>query len=431
MTEWESLESHWATDATSYKRTDLLQLIQQADHTVAAVLQQYSLSPRKTGDLEVRDSATLYDSLCTIQAPMVRCSRPAFRQVCRLWGTKVNYTHMIMSECFADSAHARHADFAMYNGEERLIVQLAAKSGPAAGKAAALLAPYCDAIDINCGCPQKWAMREGIGAALLEKPESVADMVRCIRNALPANNAVPCVVKMRVKDDLRQSIEFARQCEAAGAAWLTIHGRSPACHPSAAVRWDSIRQLRASLSVPVVLNGAVASVSTAVEAALNTGCGGLMAGNGLLDNPAMFFAAKSREELERECSFAASSISIEGGSTPQRKALSPYSSLAAWRQPTREGLLTSVRTEGAVMMTSTNLWETRATPREVISDFIRAAIQTDLTVPTTVQQVMRMARMYISPAERNYMALLRSNIAVLESLEELGVYTDRGRIACS
>ncbi|KPA82170.1 hypothetical protein ABB37_03299 [Leptomonas pyrrhocoris] len=404
----------------------------------------------RSGDDGVADWPKLYGSLCLIQAPMVRCSRPAFRQVCRRWGTRISYTHMLIAESFVKSSHARHAEFALYDGEDRLVVQLAAKSGPVAAQAAGIVRPFCDAVDLNCGCPQRWAMKEGIGAALLEKPELVADMVRAIRNATPEGNgdtpALPCVVKIRVQEDLRRSVDFARQCEAAGAAWVTVHGRTPHCHPSAAVQFDAVRHIRESLSIPVVLNGGVTDVSSALEAALRTGCGGIMSANGLLDNPAAFYRAPSAAAMEQEVTFGASCVRWEEPTEREQERctsmtenasspftpIRPVSFIWAPRHAVLSGGVAPPPPPSPTVFRYTvpAMWEAVITPREVISDFVRCAIRTDLAVPTTVQHVLRMARVYVSPAERNHLALLRSNLSVLSCLQEIGVYVKEGHIGC-
>ncbi|AYU82459.1 hypothetical protein, conserved [Leishmania donovani] len=488
---WAPYERAWAQDPHHLHRSVCLSaLIAEADRAVAAALvnlsreydatilcgshhapaEQHVTSAEDEGEYHQRcvdspdsnaslDWRQLYCSLCLIQAPMVRCSRPAFRQVCRAWGARVSYTHMLIAESFVKSPHARHAEFARYEGEDRLVVQLAAKSGPAAAQAAVLLRPYCDGIDLNCGCPQRWAMKEGIGSALLDQPERVADMVRSIRNAMPDGSTastivgngceygsctstvppfLPCVVKMRIKDDLRRSVDFARQCEAAGVSWLTVHGRTPTCHPSAAVQFEAVKLIRENLSVPVVLNGGVTDVSTAMEAALRTGCGGLMSANGLLDNPAMFYCGASRAAAEAEMSFATSRRgrpprTCDPASSPAETAapgvfsevFSPVQPVSFLWAPDR-----SNAEAGLLRYTVPDMWQAAVTPREVISDFMRAAIRTDLMVPTTVQQVLRMARLYVSPAERSHIALLRSNLSVLNALQEIGAYVESGRIAC-
>jgi tRNA-dihydrouridine synthase 4 len=53
-------------------------------------------------------------------------------------------------------------------------------------------------LDINCGCPQKWAIQEKIGAHLMSQPETVRDMIRTVKGRLN----VPCSIKIRVHPDL-------------------------------------------------------------------------------------------------------------------------------------------------------------------------------------------------------------------------------------
>lgn len=358
--------------------------------------------------------ASLYRAIIKIQAPMVRCSRPAFRKVCRAWGTDVSYTHMLIADSFVKSPQARHAEFATYAGESRLIAQIAAKSGPIAAAAAQLLAPFCDAIDLNCGCPQPWAVNEGIGAALLEKPELVADMVHCIRNALPGAHAIPCVVKMRVDNDLRKSVDFARHCTAAGVGWLTVHGRTPMDAPTAAVRWHSISTIQDAVKIPVVANGGVSCPSSAVSTALGCHVGAVMAGSSLLDNPAAFYLPQDGAAMQAELTFqnlphAASHTSMEAA----LRARPPYHLFA--RVCVKEDALRP-------------LWSLPSTPVEVISDFLRVAMQTNLQYATTTNQALRMSRAYLSPAERSFVAVARSNTSVWTALQQVGLYTAAGRI---
>jgi len=52
---------------------------------------------------------------------------------------------------------------------------------------------HCDGIDINCGCPQRWVMKEGYGSAMLEKPELIKEMVHVAKEA----TNLPCSIKIR------------------------------------------------------------------------------------------------------------------------------------------------------------------------------------------------------------------------------------------
>lgn len=77
-----------------------------------------------------------------------------------------------------------------------LLAQLASPNSASLADASELLSPYVDGVDINCGCPQKWAYHEGIGCALLRKPELVADMIRTTKDRLGWGN--PVSIKIRI-----------------------------------------------------------------------------------------------------------------------------------------------------------------------------------------------------------------------------------------
>lgn len=77
-----------------------------------------------------------------------------------------------------------------------LLAQFASPNAASLADAAELIAPYIDGLDINCGCPQKWAFHEGIGCALLRKPELVADMIRCTKDRM--GWGWPVSIKIRI-----------------------------------------------------------------------------------------------------------------------------------------------------------------------------------------------------------------------------------------
>lgn len=405
-----------------YRKTDLLARIVDADQkcklrvdTQSSEMSARFGSSSNTSNaipddlLDELDAIFSYKDLVKVQAPMVRCSRPPFRKLCRLWGTDISYTHMIVSECFVRSQEARDADFALYLGESRLVTQLAGHDGPIIGEAARLVAPFCDAVDINCGCPQKWAMKEGFGAALLEKPELVADMIRSIRNAVGAAQ-LPCVVKMRVYDDERRSVEFARQVVAAGASWVTIHGRTPWDTPSSIVRTNTISLIRDHLTVPVVANGSVESPRTAMGLSLATACGSVMCGRGLLSNPSAFYQPSGEEVLTYPLSQNVSTNWSEYAPT------NPASSMLASHVPHRQSQPATLSS-----MSSSKLSSCAMCPAEVIADFVRLADECNLPLRATQHHLLLMANDYLSPCERMYVSQQRSTAALQQTFRHLGL----------
>lgn len=64
-----------------------------------------------------------------------------------------------------------------------------------------MVQPYCDGVDLNCGCPQSWAIQEGIGCGLMRKPELVRDMVLAVKERCGKDFCVS--VKIRIHNDLQ------------------------------------------------------------------------------------------------------------------------------------------------------------------------------------------------------------------------------------
>ena len=102
------------------------------------------------------------------------------------------------------------------------MVQFAATNSADFARATELVAPFADGIDLNCGCPQRWALAEGYGAALIRQPELVADMIGQAR----ARTSLPVSVKIRLSSDLRETVELCRRAESSGCGWITVHGRT-------------------------------------------------------------------------------------------------------------------------------------------------------------------------------------------------------------
>ena len=99
---------------------------------------------------------------------MVRYSKLPFRQLVRDYAVDLTYTPMLVAKEFIRHPHARYTEFSTNAHDRPLIVQFAAKDSITLSRAAEMVFPYVDGVDLNCGCPQTWACQEGIGAGLIE-----------------------------------------------------------------------------------------------------------------------------------------------------------------------------------------------------------------------------------------------------------------------
>lgn len=103
-----------------------------------------------------------------------------------------------MSNSFVQSSKARDVEFTTNAKDRPLIVQFAANNADDFANAAQLVQPYSDGVDLNCGCPQKWAAKEGVGACLIKKADLVCEMVKETRKRLNYDPNYTVSTKIRI-----------------------------------------------------------------------------------------------------------------------------------------------------------------------------------------------------------------------------------------
>ncbi|CUS20241.1 LAQU0S01e02190g1_1 [Lachancea quebecensis] len=230
----------------------------------------------------------------TIAGPMVRYSKLPFRQVCRHYNVDIVYTPMILAREYVRNCHARMADFSSNESDSPLIVQVGVNNVTDLLRFVELVSPYCDGIGINCGCPIKEQVREGIGSALIYNPELLSSMVSAVKTKY--GDKVRLETKIRIHDNWDQTVDLCNQLCDAGVDWITIHGRTRTTRSSEPVNLDAIKfitQKIKSRNVPVIANGDCFDMSDFQRILDYTGVDGVMAVRGLLDNPALFGGFKT------------------------------------------------------------------------------------------------------------------------------------------
>ncbi len=145
------------------------------------------------------------------------------------------------------------------------------------------VAEGADTIDINMGCPVNKITKKGGGSSLLRDPQTAESIVRSVAQAV----AVPVTVKTRLgwNDHEITILEFAQRMQDAGAKMLTLHARTRAQGYHGAARWQWIAQVKQVLEIPVIANGDIVSVESAVQCLSETGADGVMCSRGTLGYP--------------------------------------------------------------------------------------------------------------------------------------------------
>lgn len=218
----------------------------------------------------------------------------------REYGVDICYTPMILAHEFIRSQIARDSDFTTCDlerlptsdgREHALMAQFASSDPTEFARAAELVASWVDGVDLNCGCPQSWAIKEGIGCSLMEDPALVASLVRAAKQRLHPSKSVS--VKIRIHKDLQQTVRWVQEVEAAGVDFITVHGRTRSQRSSTPPDYAAIKLIKESVSVPVLANGDVYSADDVGSIVDRTGVDGVMAARGILENPALFAGHKT------------------------------------------------------------------------------------------------------------------------------------------
>ncbi len=233
----------------------------------------------KIGNLEINGHAAL--------APMAGVADRALRELCVSYGASYVIGEMASSKGI--SMHDRKsASLLSISPEERPAgVQLFGDDPLTMAKAAEMAMDYApEFLDVNMGCPAPKVAGNGGGSALMKKPRLAAEIVRACVRAVP----VPVTVKMRIgwDDEHINAPELAKLCADAGAAAITVHGRTRAQMYAPPVRLDEIRKVKQAVDVPVIGNGDVVDGVSAKRMLDETGCDFLMVGRGALGRPWVF-----------------------------------------------------------------------------------------------------------------------------------------------
>lgn len=150
-------------------------------------------------------------------------------------------------------------------------------------------------IDLNCGCPMPKITKNGFGAALVEEPEVIKELLLAMRKNLKPETDIS--VKIRVGSrGTRHYLEIAKIAEEVGCKHITVHGRTREEMYSGKANWNIIKEIKESVSIPVIGNGDIYTAEDAIERIKLSGVDGVMLARGICGNP--WLIREIREMLE-------------------------------------------------------------------------------------------------------------------------------------
>jgi tRNA-dihydrouridine synthase B len=219
-----------------------------------------------------------------VVAPMAGMTDTAFRRlVKRQGGCGLVVTEMVSSEGLVRGID-RTLEYAEYTEEERPVSIQIFGGDPEKMAAAAQIVEGmgADIVDVNMGCPVPKISKHNAGCSLMREPAHAAGVVAAMTRAV----RIPVTVKMRAgwNEGSRNAPELARRVQDAGAAAVTIHGRTAEQSYKGSADWELVARVADDLQIPVLGSGDCVEPEQIVDR-MASGVSGVLVGRGVLRNP--------------------------------------------------------------------------------------------------------------------------------------------------
>ena len=236
------------------------------------------LKKLKIGDVELENNILL--------APMAGITDLPFRKISKKFGPGLVYTEMVSSKAIFHNDEKTKKLLNINEEKRPIAVQIFGSDIESMVYAAKYVEPIADIIDINMGCPAPKVVKNGDGSKLLLNLDLAEEIVRAVVEAVKK----PVTVKLRKgwNNSNIVAVEAAKRFEKAGAKAITVHGRTREDYYSGVCDLDIIKQVKAVVSIPVIGNGDIKDIKSAIRMFEYTGVDGIMIGRATLGNPWIF-----------------------------------------------------------------------------------------------------------------------------------------------
>ena len=221
----------------------------------------------KIGDVELNNNCLL--------APMAGITDKPFRLICKKYSNPgLVYTEMASSKAIFYGDEKTDKIIRTEEEERPIAIQIFGSDPYIMADTANKVQKYADIIDINMGCPAPKVVKNGDGSKLLLDLKLVKQIVSEVVKSVNA----PVSVKIRTGWDSNNivAIEAAKVIEEAGAKAITVHGRTRSQYYSGTVDLNLIKQVKETVSIPVIGNGDIKTPEDAKKMFDYTGVDGIM-----------------------------------------------------------------------------------------------------------------------------------------------------------
>lgn len=235
-----------------------------------------------------------------VLSPMVDVTDGAFRSIAIEQGADVTCSEMVSATGLIHDSETAWWHVAPWANEKPYGVQFMCGNPEEMGQAVRKLATKVkpDFVDVNLGCPAPNILRSAAGGFLLRDPAKAGKVIRAAKEAADEVGIPHVSAKMRLGPSATRHtfLEVGEQAEAAGASWVTLHGRTVEQGYSGSAHWPSISRLVEHVGVPVIGNGDLRTPEDVVRMRDETGCAGFFIARAAMHDPTVFH--RMREGLD-------------------------------------------------------------------------------------------------------------------------------------
>ena len=222
-----------------------------------------------------------------VLAPMAGVTDLPFRLLCKEQGAGLLCMEMVSAKAIMYNNKNTKALLEIDERETPVSLQLFGNDPDIISTMAARIEDINFAfLDINMGCPVPKVVNNGEGSALMKEPHLAANIVK--KTVAAINKPVTVKFRLGFDENNINCVEFAKYMEDAGASAIALHARTREQYYSGNARWEYIKQVKESVSIPVIGNGDITDASSAVKMLKETGCDGIMIGRAAEGNPWIF-----------------------------------------------------------------------------------------------------------------------------------------------
>ncbi|XP_049848498.1 tRNA-dihydrouridine(20) synthase [NAD(P)+]-like [Schistocerca gregaria] len=259
-----------------------------------------------------------------ILAPMVRVGTLAFRLLALKYGADIVYSEELIDKKLIQCQRTVNSELGTIDyvckrenkciwrtckDDHPTVIQLGTASDRYAVEAALNMYPDYDAIDVNMGCPERFSLQGGMGAALLKDRERV----KLILGGLLRHIDKPVTCKIRLLNKIEDTVDLVKTIEATGAAAIAVHARYVEQRPREPAFPSLVKILSESVHIPLIFNGDIRKFEDINKAKETAGCSSVMIGRGALINCSIFSEQSPRPQKEVCMDYIRNCIQYENG----------------------------------------------------------------------------------------------------------------------